>query len=151
MALVPAIYQSTSQDAFLFLLTITTPTDTIRVVNDWQNLTSRGDTYLSFPFSLSLPMDTGDTQNEIRLVIDNVDQTMVEAIRGLPEPPQVKVEMVISSTPDTVEKTIDFLRLTSVEYDALSITGKLRPDNILARKFPQSTYDSLQFPNLYWA
>lgn len=150
MALIPAVNQSQTNEAFLFLLTITTPSEVIRVVNNMEDIVSRGETYTAYPFSLSLPADTGDKQPNLQLVIDNTDQALVNAIRGFPKAPSVKVELIVSGSPDIVEKSIDFLQVSSVSYDALSITIEMRPVNILARKFPAATYGSTEFPDLYF-
>lgn len=150
MALIPAVNQSQTNEAFLFLLTITTPSEVIRVVNNMEDIVSRGETYTAYPFSLSLPADTGDKQPNLQLVIDNTDQALVNAIRGFPKAPSVKVELIVSGSPDIVEKSIDFLQVSSVSYDALSITIEMRPVNILARKFPAASYSSTEFPDLYF-
>jgi hypothetical protein len=149
--LVSAINASSTQQAFLFLLTFTTQTGVIRVVNNNVDITSRGDLYTAYPFQIVLDADTGDKQPEISLTIDNVDQYLVEMIRGFLDPPSVKLELVLSGTPDTVEKTVDYLRLGNASYDSLSIQGKLIPINILQRKFPAENYTATRFPDLFYA
>ena len=152
MALTPAINQPNTNEAFLFLLTIT-PADggaPIRVVNDLEDITSRGEVFTAYPFALSLPPDTGDKQHELTLTIDNVDQAITEEVRRLEDPPSVKVELVLSGSPDTVEKTVDFLRMDTVEYNALQVSAKLRPENMMARQFPSATYNPVEFRDLFF-
>ncbi len=150
MALLPVVNQSSTNQAFLFLLTFTTPGSVIRVVNNNEDIVSRGETYTAYPFNIVLDADTGEKQPEIKLTIDNVDQYLVEMIRGLLDPPAIKLELILSGSPDTVEKTIDYLRLGNVNYDAMSIQAIMRPINILQRKFPSTSYTASRFADLFF-
>ena len=148
MALQPAVNLPEIDTAFWFLLTIKAGGDTIRVVNNYEDVTSRGNTFMAYPFSLALPSDTGEALPELQLTIDNVDQLLVKAVRGLLEPPEITFEMVLSSAPDVVERTIDFLRADYIGYDALSIQMRLRPNSIMGRNFPSSKYTPGRYPDL---
>ena len=156
MALAPAIYQSSTNEAFLWLLTISTlkqapfTGEIIRLVNNMVDVESRGNNFTAYPFNISLPVEDGSKALSLTLTIDNVDQLLVEAIRGFLEPPQMKLELVLSSDFNAVEKTIDFLRLGNVEYDAMQMRGQLRPNNVLGNAFPASNYDPSQFPALFY-
>ena len=150
MAIAPAIYQTTTDEAFLWLLTITTSNETIRLVNNMEDIVSRGNNYTAYPFNISLPIEDGSKQLSLSLTIDNVDQVLIEAIRGFLEPPVMKLELVLSSDFDTVEKKIDFLRLSNVEYDQLQIRGQLKPNNVLGNAFPATSYDPSQYPALFY-
>jgi len=150
MALVPTINLQETDVAFLHLLTITSSTDIIRVVNNNEPIVSRGQTFEPYPFELSLPISDGERQPELMLNIDNVDQLLVHAIRELLEPPVVKFEMILSDAPDVVERTIDFLRADFVEYNSMQIQMRLRPDNIMGRKFPSSKYTPSRYPDLHF-
>ena len=151
MALAPAINLQETDIAFLHLLTITTGTDIIRVVNNNEEIVSRGETFAPYAFSLTLPISDGERQPELDLTIDNVDQSLTEAIRALLEPPTIKFEMILSNAPDVVERTIDFLRADFISYDALAIQFKLRPDNIMGRKFPSSRYTPAVYPDIFYS
>jgi len=148
MALQPTINLPEIDVAFWFLLTIKAAGDTIRLVNNYEDVVSRGETYMAYPFSLALPADTGEALPELTLTIDNVDQRLVKAIRELLEPPEITFEMVLSSAPDVVERTIDFLRADFVSYDAMGIQMRLRPTSIMARAFPSSKYTPGTHPDL---
>jgi len=150
MAITPAIYQSTTNEAFLWLLTITTSKENILLVNNMEDIVSRGKKYAAYPFDISLPVEDGSKALALTLKIDNVDQVLIEAIRGFLEPPVMKLELVLSSDFNTVEKKIDFLRLSNVEYDQLQIRGQLKPNNVLGNSFPASSYDPAQFPALFY-
>ena len=148
MALTPTINLPEVDVAFFFLLTVKAAGDTIRLVNNYEDIDSRGDTFMAYPFSLALPADTGEALPELLLTIDNVDQRLMKAIRELLEPPEITFEMVLSSAPNVVERTIDFLRADFVSYDAMGIQMRLRPNNIMGRNFPSSKYLPGTYPDL---
>ena len=154
MALTPDINRTTSDVAYLALLTISSPPGlslpTMYFVNNNEDITSRGQVYTAFPFEFELPSDNGETQPQIKVKAANSSQELIDGVRSLLEPPSVKVEVIASSAPDVVEKVVDFLVLTNVEYDALSITFSLQPINILARSFPDTFYNATEFPDLMY-
>lgn len=150
MALTPTVNLPEINVAFWFLLTIKSQDDVIRVVNNAENVYSRGEEFIAYPFSLSLPIDDGDSLPELTLVIDNVDQLLVEAIRELLDPPEIKFELVLSSNVNQVERTIDFLRADFISYDAMKIQMRLRVNNIMSRQFPYSRYNPANYPDLFF-
>jgi hypothetical protein len=150
MALTPTIHLPETDVAFLHLLTITAQADVITLVNNNMPIVSRGVTFEPYPFALALPTTDGEKQPELMLQIDNVDQSLTKAIRELLDPPIVLFEMVLSNDLDTVERSIDFLRADFIEYDAMSVQFRLRPDNFMGRKFPSSKYTPSRYPDLHF-
>lgn len=152
MALVPNILEPALNEALFALITITPADgeDTLRIVNNNEQIVSRGKTYLPYAFTLTLPADTGEGSPTLTMTIDNVDRVLTEIVRELLDPPEVKLELVFSDTPDVVEKTIDFLRLVSAEYDAQSINFTLESFNILMLPAIDQIYDGDQWPDLIY-
>lgn len=148
----PAINASLTNTAFFYLLTITPPTgaEKIHLVNNTEPVVSNGLTFQPYPFTLSLPLDTGDKIPSIQLTIDNVDQSLTNAIRELETAPAIRIQLVTSTFPDLVEKDLDFLRLRNVNYNAISITGVLEIASIWARRFPAERVDPVRFPSLFF-
>jgi len=152
MALVPAVNQTTTDSAFWFLLTLTSASgDVSRFVNNLEDVISRGDTYLAYPFEVTLAADDLDTRPQLALRIDNVDQAIIGHIRQSLAPPVATLELVLSASPDTVEMSIGYLRLMNVTYDAQSITGVLTPHDILDLPAVDSVYTGVEFPDLAYA
>lgn len=148
----PALFESSSNTAWFFLLTITpanggTP---INLVNNNQDVTSNGVVYLAYPFTLTLPLDTGDKIPQITLTIDNVDQLLTNAVRELELAPSIRVQLVTSAFPDLVEKDLDFLKLRNVSYDAMSITASLEVASVWARRYPSEIVDPVHYPSLFY-
>jgi hypothetical protein len=61
----------------------------------------------------------------------------------------VLLEVVSNVDFDVVEKAVGFLKLSSVNYDALTITLAMQLDNFLARRFPKEDYIPATFPALF--
>lgn len=153
MALAPAIYRPTTPEAFFILLTFTSPvsaTTVFRVVNNNEDVVSRGNTFTAYPFSINLPSDIEGEARRASITIDNVSREITRYVRQSLEPPTVKIELVLSSTPNTVEKTIDFLRMVEVSYDAMTVTATLEPFDIMNSPAIEDIYAGDQFPDLVY-
>ena len=147
----PALNASSTDVAFFFLLTVSDGVNPdIRLVNNNEDVVSRGQTFMAYPFSLVLPDDDTTRAPTCKITVDNVDLRLIEMIRALPDAPTVKVELVTSAYPDLVEREIDYLKVRSVDYDALAIQFTLEIQNILARKFPEGSYDPIQVGDLFY-
>jgi hypothetical protein len=123
----------------------------LRVVQDMQNLTSNGNVYTAFPFEIVLPEDTDDGPAKIKLVIDNIDQSLAKAIRSIPpnSPPSVTVEIVVASQPDVVELSIPGLTLRLITGDAFRIEGDLWMDEEDLIPFPEGIVAPNTFPGVF--
>lgn len=138
-------------DAFLILLTIShaqlaTP---LRVTGDAIETVSRGNSFVPFPFELSLPDDDSGKAPEARLTIDNIDRQIVKAVRGLPSAPSVLIEIVRAAEPDTVEARFEDFRLTDVQYDSRVVEGNLTVEDFTAEPFPAFLFSPGLFPGLF--
>jgi len=124
----------------------------LRAVNNLEPIVSRGDTFEAFPFEITLPPDDGQKPASLKLTFPNVGRELMELVREFPaeDAPEVKLELVLSSDPDIVEKTIDFMQVADVVYDALSITFTLTSSSIFARKTCTGIYSQVEFPGLFW-
>lgn len=152
MALEPRIYQQSLDEALLVLITITSADGerVSRFVNNNESVESNGNTFLAYPFTITLPSDTEEV-SYAQLTIDNVDRQITEFIRELLEPPTFKLEVVFSGSPDVVERSIDYLRLSTVDYDALSVTGTLVPLDKLSVRAVDATYNGVEFPDIFYS
>ena len=138
-----------SEAAFLVLLTFTLPgAPPLRVVNNTVEIVSRGETFTATYFEIVLPSDDGEQLPEVKLAIQNIDQRILEWVRGFRTAPNLKMELVLSTQPDVVERSIDYLRLDEISYDALEITGTLRVENVMSAAFGD-VYEPVQFPGLH--
>jgi hypothetical protein len=139
-----------SGEVFLQLLTLSHPQmTTLRVVNNTQDVVSRGNTYLAFPFSLELPADLAEEMPNVQLMISNADRRLVDELRTVVDPITVTLEIVAAGVPDTVEVGPFSFDLSRVVYGKDTITGTLSTEPILQEPFPADTFNPKDFPGLF--
>ena len=147
---VPPALASSSDVAWLCLLTITAEgAPPLYVVNNSEPVLSRGITFDPYPFEVLLPQDDSESLPQVRLSISNIDRAIIEALRAQAEAPGIAIELVTSADPDTVEKSLTFLKLAQVTFDALVIEGTLDVDDFLSQRFPAENYIPTRFPGLF--
>jgi hypothetical protein len=158
-----AMYDQSTDEVFVILLEISNESDPsapIRTALDSQDLDSKvtvdgSDTFataVTFAggfFGIELPEESGETSSTVRLSIDNVDRKIVVAIRNATEPPDVRMWVVLKSTPDVVEAGPFYFVLESAEYDAQSVIGELTFEDITDRKFPKHEFTPYLVPGLF--
>lgn len=143
--------QATSSEIiFLALLTFSLPGyDPLRLCNNTVDITSRGEVFTAYPFQIVLPNDDSERLPSVQLRIDNVAGEIMEYIRSLPQAPTLLLEIVTNVNFDVVERSVGFLKLENVSYNAIEVTGALTLDNFLTRRFPAGDYDPAQFPAIF--
>jgi len=144
-------YGTGSADAVVELATLEHPSwdAPIRVVNHPKEgfslsrlVGEETETFHAYPFALMWPDRNPDQPFAgARFSINNVvaqdgsDEPLVlAALRGLPSRARVRFEAVRLSAPDVVEVRTTRLRLTGIQYDAMTITGTLEMPDFNARR-----------------
>lgn len=145
-----SIHSQETGEVWLVLLTITHSTlpTPIRVVNNNEDITSRGNIYQAFPFEIILPSQDPDSIPKASLKFDNVDRTAISIIRGVEFPPAVTIEVILASQPDTIEVSFPNLTLRNVKYDAEAIEGELLFENLFSEPVTLTMTPS-RFPGLF--
>lgn len=111
--------------------------------------TSQSIDWLFMPFTLVLPDEKDESPPQMRLIIDNLDRSMVELLRSTISPAKVKFYMVMSNALNTVElEGIDF-DLTAVSYNAQTIDMTLTVDALATEPYPYGTFNPAQFGGLF--
>lgn len=147
-----AINAQTTDKVFLCLLQIDHPAlgSPLRFVNDFQNCVSGGNTYLAYPFEITLPDRGGLTLPQVRLVIDNVDLRITDALKALLIPPTVTVSVVLASSPSTIESGPFVMKLRQVGTpDPGKIEGVLYYADLLNEPYPAGSFDPKTAPGLF--
>jgi hypothetical protein len=107
------------------------------------------DFFVYCPVSITLPDDTDDTISSATIEVDNVDRSIMAAIRTITSPPTVTIKIVLASTPNTIEASFDNFKLSSVDADAMTISGKLSLGNFLGEPYPGGSMLPSNFPGLF--
>lgn len=145
-----ALSQYTDQ-VFLWLLELDGDdfAEPIRVVNSREDVVSNGETYIAFPFEITLPSEDGETISDVRLTISNIDRAITEAVREASNAITATASIVLASSPDDLEVGPLSLTLKSVTYNALTVTGSLRWENLLDLEYPGYKFTPSQFRGLF--
>lgn len=146
-----AAFDPETGEVFLVLLTIDHPDihPPIRVVNNTENIPSRGNEFIAFPFDLQIPDSREDAPPRARLTIDNVSREIALAIRQVTTPPSVLMEIIRAADPDIVEASFPGFVLRDVRWDALQVSGELAVEDLAREPFPAGTFTPGQFPGLF--
>lgn len=150
-ALREAIQAQETDEALLYLITITHAQldEPVRVSSDQVDTVSRGQIYLAYPVRPLLTGAGDGSPPRAQLEIDHVDRRIGQAIAALEGPAGVTIEVVLGSTPDSVELALDGLALTDVEWDQHTVRGTLTYDLELMRQHPDWYADPGEFPGLH--
>lgn len=141
-----------SSDPFLVLLTIHlggAPEDDIRVVNNTEDVTSRGNLFIACPFGVALPDDMEYASTSARLTLDNVDPAIWQGVRLLGFAPDVSIELIVASEPDNVVLSTVGLKLREASATKSTISGTLIPDTIWQAGYPEGDFDPPQNPGMF--
>jgi hypothetical protein len=150
-AIKTAMYNQETDEVFLVLLEINHSTmDTpLYFVNNTENITSNSQVYTAYPFLIDLPSDDPEKLPHVSLIIDNIDRSILETLRGIDSPPTISLSLVLASDPDTLELGPLNFTLKNITYDALTIKGDLSYEDILSEGFPKDSFTPENFPGLF--
>lgn len=97
--------------------------------------------YKPYPFQINLPPQNDDEAQSMTLTVDNSDLTLNDAIRTLTGQPQVTFDVVLASSPNTVEAGPFEMSLMSAQATAESIIGTLGTEmDIFSQQVPGQNY-----------
>lgn len=145
-----AFAQQTDQ-VFLVLVRIshTDLAADIRVVNNYENITHNGNTWVAFPFDIELPGDFEEALPTVRLTICNVDRQIVEALRTVSGPPTVVIKVVLASAPEDIQVGPITLTLREAQYNSLTVSGTLMPEDMLNEAYPCDSFTPAVAPGIF--
>jgi hypothetical protein len=114
----------------------------IRLVSDQQALTRTAGTFQPFAFDVKLPNEQEDQVPQVQITIDNVDRSILTQIRTIgAERPTLMLEVILASSPNTIEAGPFNYSILNINYDASTIQGTIGfEDDILNTAFPADTY-----------
>jgi hypothetical protein len=144
-----AAYRPSTDQVLTMLLTIEHPnlTEPIRLSTDNKDsftfegetvrgTISNGQQYLYMPMQVTWPDDTDETITQARIQIDNVNKDILMAVREMDEAPQVTMQVVLASSPNTVEAEANNLELQDVDGDALAVSAVLTRRHFFGEPYP---------------
>lgn len=156
-----ALFAQQSGVVPIFLLTITHPdlADPILLSSDATTrlttdplvygTTSRGDDYLYIGLRVQLPDEKDKGAPQSRLVISNIDRSIIPLVRSVNSPASVKIEAVLASDLDTVEFSVPALDMSTAEFNADEISFDLTMDAKVTEPYPSGSFSPASFPGLF--
>lgn len=149
--LVKAALAPETGEIFLMLVTLNHESfeEPIRLVNNLEDINSRGKTYVAFPFDLAMPPDDGETLPVVQLTAQNATLELIDELRSIQSQMSLRIELILASSPDYVEALIDDMRVASVQYDKTAIQMTCTVDDLLNTSFPGERYLPSNFPGLF--
>lgn len=146
-----AVFAEETSEVFIILLTLNHAdlSAPIRVSSDAVDTTSRGNTFVAFPFDLQIADEDSTSSPRATLSIDNIDRQVITAIRTISSAPTVLVEVVLSSDPDTVEVSFPDFKLENVSYDAYNVSGDLVIEEFTAEPYPSGVFTPAEFGGMF--
>jgi hypothetical protein len=113
------------------------------------DITSRGLTFIAYPFDLVVPDDTSDRPPQASITIDNIDRRITEYLETTSTPPSITIEIIRASEPDVIEVAWAGLTLKEVKYNKFTVSGTLTYEDITRESYPQGTFTPAYFPGLF--
>ena len=167
-AAIRAMFSSETDENLIMLLTIYDPdapsTPIFRLADGYvgrlQNLitddevvygvASRGSDYVFLPMQIELPGEQDTGVGQCRISLQYVTREAIELVRvQLTQPTRVKIELVLSSTPDAVEASFPDFYITSATYNADTVSFDLTMINLAREPFPCYNFIPTYFPGLF--
>lgn len=149
-ALLAQLYAQESDVPFLMLVTLTHSSfSPIRLVNNSENIVSNGETFTAFPMRIRLPMDDGESTREVSIEFDNVSLTLIDELRTVTTPIDVKVDMILASNPDDIQISLDELKMRNVTYNKQIVSARLYLDSFLNVELTSERYSPKLYPGLF--
>lgn len=146
-----AAYLPQTGEAEIVLLTIDHEdlADPIRVCGNGEDVTSNGEVFTASHFEFLAPDENDNRPPQARLRIQNVDRAIIDEVRTLTTPPTITAQIVLASSPDTIEAQWPGLELKDVNYDAAWIESGLGFETLLEESAIGHHFQPVGFPGLF--
>lgn len=160
-----AIFSPEADSDLLFLLTIYDPVNPTTVVaricdgftkrisetadEVVYGVTSRSQDFIFLPMEISLPTEEEAQAPRCSIVLRDVTRYVIPIVRTIVGPPSVKMELVLSKTPDTVEASFTGFYISNFSYNADSVTADLSMIDYEREPFPMHSFTPAYFPGMF--
>lgn len=162
---IKAVFSPDSDKELFILLTIydpedeTTPilwlTDSFnqRISENSEEVTygvvSRGQSFTFLPVEISLPSEEEAQAPRCSISITDVTRYVVPLLRETVGQPKVLMELVLSSSPNTVEVSFDGFYIVGATYSMNTVSLELSMVDYEREPFPAHSFSPLYFPGLF--
>lgn len=160
-----AMFSPEADSDLLFLLTIYDPVNDSTVVTRIcdgftkrisetaddiiYGVTIRSQDFMFLPMEISLPTEQEAQAPRCSIVLRDVTKYVIPIVRTIVGPPKVKMELVLSKTPDVVEASFSGFYISSFTYNADSVTADLSMIDYEREPFPMHAFTPAYFPGMF--
>lgn len=110
---------------------------------------SRGYNYLFFPMQIMLPDESENSAARCSITMYDVTKYIMPVARSINGRPKIKLELVLTSSPDTVEISFSNLYVTNFTYSVDKVVADLSMIDYEVEPFPQYSFTPVHFPGLF--
>lgn len=145
-----AVLGLTTDEVGVELLTISgAGFTTLRVCNNNENIISNGQTFIAYPFRLTLPSD-GENAPVARVQIANVSREIGQAIDAATDNVTFQIDLILASNPDLLEKSFGGLDLRTVSRTPLIVEGEIQSASFASEPCPHIRVTPGRFPGMFF-
>jgi hypothetical protein len=164
-AALKAVFSPDADDDLIILLTVYDPANESNVIarladgytkriseTDTEvmyGITSNGNDYIFLPMQISLPSEDEAQAPRCSIVMYDVTRYLTPIIRSITAPPRIKLELVLSKTPDVVEVSFSDFFISNFNYNADSVTAELSMIDYEREPFPMHSFTPQYFPGMF--
>lgn len=108
------------------------------------------DAFVGLPFDITLPTDEAGSPPAAALVIDNISQEIVTAVRNATgTPPTVSIVVTRILDQNAVELSFPLLNLRNVRADVAQVSGDLFSEDLQIEPYPADVFTPGYFPGMF--
>ena len=162
---IKAIFSPEADSDLIFLLTVYDPVDGVTVVGRVcdgftkrisetadevvYGVTSNGNDFVFLPMEISLPTEEEAQAPRCSIIMRDVTKYVIPLVRTIVGPPKVKMELVLSKTPNIVEASFTGFYISNFSYNADSVTADLSMIDYEREPFPMHAFTPAYFPGMF--
>lgn len=160
-----AVFSPDSDDDLIILLTIYNPDNESQVIarladgytkrisettdDVLYGVTSNGNDFTFLPMEITLPSEDEAQAPRCSITMYDVTRYITPIIRTITSPPKVKMELVLSKTPDVIEVSFSDFFISNFDYNADSVTAELSMIDYEREPFPMHSFTPQYFPGMF--
>ena len=110
---------------------------------------SNSQQFIFLPMEVTMPSEEESQAPRCSIVIQDVTRYIIPIIRTITYQPKVKLDIVLSKTPDVVEVSFSDFYINNFTYNANQVTADLSMIDYEREGFPAHSFTPAYFPGLF--
>lgn len=145
------VYDPINPDVVIFRIAdnFTQRLDETSEVDIVYGVKSRGQDFVFIPIEVSLPSEEEAQAPRCTIVIHDVTRLATAWIRTITGPPKIKMELVLSSDPDSLEASFSGFYITNFSYNSETVSAELSMTDYEREPFPMHSFSPVYFPGIF--